>query len=65
MKRRAERHTVIGTGVATSAPGRQLLMQYLGYLGLLARCSIALRDAEAMGLIRWRRVLDRIEVEPA
>jgi hypothetical protein len=40
-------------------------MQYLGYLGLLARCSIALRDAEAMGLIRWRRVLDRIEVEPA
>jgi hypothetical protein len=68
---------------ALPAPDRQLVMRYLGCLGLLARCSIALRDAEettedlrsdieralddaqATGLIRWRRILNRIEIEPA
>jgi hypothetical protein len=60
-----------------------MYMQYLGCLGLLANCSVALHDtvedmaddlresiqqalddAQAIGLpIRWRRILNRIEVE--
>jgi hypothetical protein len=76
MKRRAERHAVIGTGVATPASGPQLMMQYLDCLELLVRCSIALRDAEETAedlLSDIERALDdaqamgliRIEVEPS
>lgn len=54
--------------------------QYLGCLGLLADCSVhiagyesdelrdsietAMMDAERMKLVRWRRILNRIEVVP-
>lgn len=61
---------------------RDLRTHYLGVLGLLARCSVGLRDtdeesadelrdcieqalcdAEQIVPIKWRRILDRIEVE--
>ena len=63
-------------------PDDRLRMLYLGCLGLLARCSLgladaeepaddlrdsietALMDAQSAGIpIRWRRILNRIEVE--
>lgn len=51
-------------------------MQYLGALGLLAECAVyvpedlresierAMDDACADGTLKWRRILDRIEIEP-
>lgn len=51
-------------------------MRYLGVLGLLAECAVhvpedlresierAMEDAETAGLVKWRRILNRIEVEP-
>ena len=51
-------------------------MRYLGVLGLLCEASVyvpedirdsieaALEDACAEGKLKWRRVLDRFEIEP-
>lgn len=52
-------------------------MRYLGLLGLLAECSVhvpeeiresierAFDDAAEDGSLKWRRVLNRLEIEPA
>lgn len=51
-------------------------MRYLGTLGLLCECSVyvpedlresiesALEDACEDGRLKWRRILDRYEIEP-
>ena len=51
-------------------------MRYLGVLGLLAECSVyvpeelrqsietAMEQACADGCLKWRRVLNRVEIEP-
>ena len=56
--------------------GVQERLYYLGLLGLLAECSVyvpedvremieqAFEDACTDGDLRWRRVLDRVEIEP-
>jgi hypothetical protein len=57
-------------------PLTDLRMRYLGVLGLLCEASVhvpeeirlsmeqALDDACESGRFRWRRVLDRLEIEP-
>jgi hypothetical protein len=58
----------------------QRTLNHLGALGLLTDCALAVSgpeaddlldciercfvDAEALGMIRWRRVLNRFEIEP-
>jgi hypothetical protein len=54
---------------------RDLYMRYLGVLGILAECSIHVREEEREAIewalndackhhpLRWHRVLDRIEIE--
>lgn len=58
-------------------PRDDLYMRYLGALGILAdvavyvpeeereRIEMAMADAAAHYLLKWRRILDRIEIEPA
>ena len=55
---------------------REQRMRYLGVLGILSECSPyvpediretierAFEDACEDGLLRWKRVLDRYEIEP-
>lgn len=61
--------------IATNPDVRELYMRYLGVLGLLGECSVHVSDDERESIerafihagsygMRWRRVLDRMEIEP-